>query len=197
MGASPYPDHMSLLEARALFFERSELGDDGGYESRWVRVESKPYAVYFPNWKGRVAAARQHDLHHIAAEYETDWPGEAEIAAWEIASGCRHYFAAWLLDLGGMNVGTVVAPRRMWRAFRRGRAARTNLYAQPLSESELARVTVGQLRDELGLRRRASAATPGEVALYALSCAAAALLFEGVPILALLGLRRLLRSRCS
>ena len=42
-----YPDSMSLAEARALFFRHGNLGDDGGYSSRWVRVEAKPFPVYF------------------------------------------------------------------------------------------------------------------------------------------------------
>ena len=79
-----YPDTMSLREARDLFFARSNLGPGGGYASRWVRVETKPLPFYFPNCSARVAAARLHDLHHIATNYKTDWPGEAEISAWEI-----------------------------------------------------------------------------------------------------------------
>ncbi len=100
----------------ASFFQRGNLGDDGGFSSRWVRVESKPFPFYFPNFCSRVAAARLHDLHHIAAEYETDWPGEAEISAWEIASGCAHYHAVWILDLGGWYAGIAVAPRRPIRS---------------------------------------------------------------------------------
>ncbi len=65
---SRYPDEMLLQEARKLFFKRGNLGEDGGYWSRWVRVESKPFPFYFPNSCSRVAAARLHDLHHIAAE---------------------------------------------------------------------------------------------------------------------------------
>ena len=39
MNARSYPDAMTLAEARALFFARSGLGDDGGYNGRWGRVE--------------------------------------------------------------------------------------------------------------------------------------------------------------
>jgi len=102
-----------------LFFRDVKLGSDGGYSNRWVRVETKPLPFYFPNWPSRVAAARLHDLHHIAAEYGTDWPGEGEIAAWEIASGCAGYHAAWLLNLGGFGAGLLVAPRRVLYEFRR------------------------------------------------------------------------------
>src|ERR1044071_8307924 len=109
-----YPDDLSLRTARALFLQESKLGSEGGYRNRWVRLETRPIPFYFPNWPSRVAAARLHDLHHIAAEYETDWPGEAEIAAWEIASGCTHYHAAWILNLGSFVVGLIVAPKRLF-----------------------------------------------------------------------------------
>jgi hypothetical protein len=39
------------------------------------------------------------------ALYETDLPGEAEIAAWEIASGCARYQAAWILNLARSGPG--------------------------------------------------------------------------------------------
>jgi hypothetical protein len=133
---------MSLQDARTLFFKRGNLGADGGYSSRWVRVESKPIAFYFPNCHSRVAAARLHDLHHIVAEYDTDWAGEAEIAGWEIASGCTHYYAAWILNLGAFAVGLIVAPQSLFRAFVRGRRARTNLYHTGFSELQLDDVTL-------------------------------------------------------
>ena len=170
-----YPDAMSLREARALFFERGNLGADGGYSSRWVRVESKPIAFYFPNSRSRVAAARLHDLHHIVAEYNTDWAGEAEIAAWEIASGCTHYYAAWILNLGGFSVGLIVAPRRLFRAFVRGRRARTNLYHTGFSELQLDDVTVGMLRARLAVGAPNVKARGSDVAMFAVWSAAAVL----------------------
>jgi hypothetical protein len=56
-----YPDSLTLAEARSLFFARSGLGEDGGYNARWVRVETKPFPVYFPNTARRVEAAKRHD----------------------------------------------------------------------------------------------------------------------------------------
>src|SRR6266478_22299 len=146
-----YPEGLSLLEARALFFRNAKLGPDGGYGDRWVRVETKPIPFYFPNWPARVEAARLHDLHHIVAGYETDWRGEAEIAAWEIASGCARYHAAWILNLAAFGAGLVIAPNRLFRAFLRGRHAKTNLYKNGFDESRLDEVTVGLLRGHLGL----------------------------------------------
>jgi hypothetical protein len=157
MNGKNYPATMTLAEARALFFERSGLGEDGGYNARWVRVETKPFPVYFPNTACRVEAARVHDLHHIAMEFETDWGGEAEIAAWEIASGCGRHGWAWLLNLGAFTVGTALFPRRLYGAFIRGRHC-ANLYRDGLPESELPKKTLQWLRDRL--RANAAPAEP-------------------------------------
>ena len=178
-----YPDRLPLLNARALFFQDAKLGPNGGYGDRWVRVKSKPIPFYFPNLPSRVAAARLHDLHHIAAEYETDWPGEAEIAAWEIASGCARYRAAWILNLGGFGAGLVVAPRRLFRAFLRGRRAKTNLYKTGFDESRLNEISVGTLRDQLGLRVPVSPASDTDMILFVLWCVPAILAWLSIPLL--------------
>jgi len=172
---SCYPDAMSLRDARTLFFERGNLGADGGYSRRWVRVESKPIAFYFPNCRSRVAAARLHDLHHIVAEYDTDWAGEAEIAGWEIASGCTHYYAAWVLNLGAFAVGLLIAPKSLFRAFVRGRHTRTNLYHTGFSELQLDDITVGILRARLAVGAPNVKARASDVAMFAVWSASAAL----------------------
>src|SRR2546426_2460170 len=64
---------------------------------------------------------------HVATGYDTTLVGEAEIGAWELASGCRHYYAAWILNLGAVVTGLFLAPGRVVRAFQRGRRC-TNLY---------------------------------------------------------------------
>jgi hypothetical protein len=178
-----YPDGLSLGEGRALFFSDAKLGPGGGYRDRWVRVETKPIPFYFPNWPSRVEAARLHDLHHIVAGYETDWPGEGEIAAWEIASGCARYHAAWILNLGAFGAGLVVAPKRLFRAFLRGRRAKTNLYKSGFDESRLDKITVGMLRDHLGLDVPVSSPRPADAALFALWCIPSILPWLPVPLL--------------
>src|SRR5438552_3344172 len=178
-----YPDGLSLLEARALFFRDAKLGPECGYRDRWVRIETKPIPFYFPNWPSRVEAARLHDLHHIVAGYETDWPGEGEIAAWEIASGCARYHAAWILNLGAFGAGLVIAPKRLFRAFLRGRYAKTNLYKTGFDESRLDEVTVGMLRDQLGLRVPVSPASATDMILFVLWCVPAILAWLSIPLL--------------
>jgi hypothetical protein len=150
MTTRSYPDTLTLAEARTLFFARSGLGNDGGYNARWVRVETKPFPVYFPNTACRIEAAKLHDLHHIAMEYETNWAGEAEIAGWEIASGCGGHGWAWLLNLGAFTIGMVLFPRRLFHAFIRGRHS-LNLYRDGFPESELPTKTLEWLRGRLGV----------------------------------------------
>jgi ubiquinone biosynthesis protein Coq4 len=107
-----------------------------------------------------------HDLHHIATGYEGDWPGEAEIGAWEIAAGCGRYAQAWLLNLGAMTVGLFIAPRKVFRAFAAGRRAET-LYHTGLSEEALATTTVGDLRERLRVGSAAQGTTAGDIAAFA------------------------------
>lgn len=147
--SAEYPDSMTLAEARASFFQRSGLGADGGYGARWVRVEARPVPFYFPNTRGRVKAAKLHDLHHVATEYATDWPGEAEIAGWEIAGGCGRHTWAWMLNLGAFAVGMVLFPKRLFAAFLRGRRS-NNLYREDFPEARLGDFSVGWLRSRIG-----------------------------------------------
>ncbi len=144
-----YPDALSVGEARERFFERLGLGPDGGYAARWVKLKAGPVPLRFPNTAARVRAVRLHDLHHIATGYEPIWIGEAEIGAWELASGCRGYVAAWVLNAGGFVIGLLIAPARLFRAFVRGRRSK-NLYAEGFREA-LLRENLGELRRRLGL----------------------------------------------
>ena len=92
-----YADDASLREARARYFEANGFGENGGYDEDWVRFKVGPFPVAFPNTKGRKAAVPCHDLHHVATGFDTDLAGEGEIGAWEIASGCSHVPAAFVL----------------------------------------------------------------------------------------------------
>ena len=140
---------MLVRDARARYFAENGFGD-GGYDERFVvlRAAGVPVAV-FPNTKQRVRSVRIHDVHNVRTEYATSWTGEAEIAAWELASGCGDHWAAWLLNLGAALIGLAIAPRALWRAARRGWRSR-NLYRDEWSDALLDR-TVAELRRELGL----------------------------------------------
>jgi len=144
-----YEPALLVRDARARYFAENGFGD-GGYADRWVvlRAAGVPVAV-FPNTRERVRSVRIHDVHHVLTGYDTSWTGEAEIAAWELASGCRDHWAAWILNFWAALIGVVIAPRAVWRAARRGRRSR-NLYGGEWSDGILDR-RVGELRRELGI----------------------------------------------
>lgn len=139
----------SLRQARAQYFRQNGLPEDGGYGQKWVKIKLGPVPILFPNTAGRQAALLPHDLHHIATGYDTTLVGEAEIGAWELASGCRRYYAAWILNMSAVAIGLFFAPRRVGRAFRRGRRC-TNLYHLGVDVG-WPHETVGGLRRRLGL----------------------------------------------
>ena len=163
---------LTVGEARTRYFADAGFPPDGGYAAKFVKLgQLGPIPLGFPNSDARRKAVGLHDLHHVATGYKTDWTGEAEISAWEIASGCGAYWFAWYINLQGMLMGWVVNPGATWRAWVRGRHSR-NLYPEGLSEAVL-RETVTGLRARLGLDRPAPAATLGDRASYAVWCCAA------------------------
>jgi len=144
-----YDPRLRLKEARQQYFTANRFGDDGGYALRWVPVKALGLSFKIPNSDARRRAVRAHDLHHVLTGYATDFLGEAEIGAWELASGCARHPAALLLNLLAINLGIFYGPRRLIRAFARGRRT-ANLYRVPFDEALLGR-NLGQVRGELGL----------------------------------------------
>lgn len=143
-----YPDHLTVREGRARYFEAGGLPADGGYAAKWVRLQAGPVPLGFPNSDARRRAVKLHDIHHVLTGYGTTWAGEAEISAWELASGCGPHVAAWVINTGGLMMGLLVSPRRTYRAFLRGRGAR-NLYHGPGFGEPLLDEKLGDLRARL------------------------------------------------
>ncbi len=152
-----YEATLTLRQARERYFDENGFGQDGGYRARWVRVDVGPVPVWFPNTAERVRALRFHDLHHVLTGYRTDFPGECEISSWEIAGGCTNHWAAWALNLTGMGTGLFFMPRRVARAFQRGRHTR-NLYRAEYGEKLLGS-SVEEMTRELGLEAPTPAPT--------------------------------------
>jgi len=146
-----YNSELTLRDARAKYFALNRFGDDGGYDDNWVRVEYGWLRFYFPNTRARVEVVRYHDLHHILTEYSTSMPGETEISAWEIATGCTANYAAWILNLLGFGFGLLINRRGVHRAFLRGRYS-SNLYSYSFDDHLLSS-KVGEMRCLLRLDR--------------------------------------------
>jgi hypothetical protein len=168
MTVAHYEATMTVREARKRYFEVNHFGADGGYNDTWVDFHLGPLPMPFPNTQARRRAVRYHDLHHIVTNYNTDTLGEFEISAWEIGAGCKDFYAAWQLNLGGLFAGAVSAPRRTFRAFVRG------LHSQSLYEiadvESLLDKTVADVREMTGADQSPPPAGAREYALFLMAC---------------------------
>ena len=153
-----------VRDARTEFFRRAGLPGDGGYAARFIHFRIGILSFVLPNSAARKKAVPLHDLHHLATGYDTTWTGEAEIAAWELASGCHSYPAALLLNLLAFPLGLLIAPVRTWCAFRRGRSSE-NLYNSRWDEAWLD-ASLGSLRARLFLDVDRRTWNAGDVVLF-------------------------------
>ena len=95
---------------------------------RWLEavVGNKTIPI-FPMWPIRDALSI-HDLHHIMTGYETTLKGEAELAAWELASGgCHLNIVFWIDRISFVLIGLITHPRATLRAAKSGLCC-TNLF---------------------------------------------------------------------
>ena len=140
---------LTLREGRESYFRANGFSEKG-YSEKWVPLSAGPFRFGFPNTKARVSAVKRHDLHHVLTGYEATWVGEAEIAAWELASGCGRFYAAWILNVAAATIGLVISPRMLVKAWRKGRQEE-NLYSREWSDAWLDQ-KVSDVRRELRIK---------------------------------------------
>ncbi len=127
------PECVTVREVIERHRAESGIAADGGLSDRWVVIRLGRIPMPFLNTSARRRALALHDVNHLVAGVGTGNVGEAEISAWELASGgCGQYAAAWALDLAGMLLG-LVWPIHVIRAFAAGRMMR-NAYAFDVDE---------------------------------------------------------------
>jgi hypothetical protein len=142
----------------------SGIAADGGYSDRWVVLRVGRFPMPFLNTPARRKALLAHDVNHLIAGIGAGNVGEAEISAWELASGgCGRFVAAWMLDLVGMLLG-LIWPVKVTSAFASGRTM-SNAYA--LDMDTILAMTVTELRQTLTESKVAtSSSMAGSVALF-------------------------------
>lgn len=141
---------MIVRGALANYFREYNLGVDGGFSKRWAKIRIGTFYIPIPNTRARRKALVLHDIHHIVTGYSGDWKGEASIGAWEIASGCGKYYAAWLLNLWAFAIGLVLFPKPVFVAFVRGKRT-GNLYQDNMTQEQALSMTVKELQNILFL----------------------------------------------
>jgi len=146
--ASPYSDTTILKEARDHFLATNQLSVEE-YRAPTFTIGVLSWRLTFPNTKARKRAVPFHDLHHVLTGYGTTWMGEAEIGAWELRAGCNS-FITYYLNGDGVLIGLLLSPCRVWRAFRAAKGQHT-LYLDSLPYERLLKMTVGEVRQRLGI----------------------------------------------
>jgi hypothetical protein len=117
------PD-LTLREALAAFRQANGLPADETASASWT-CRLGPLTLRLPNFTWRRRAILAHDLHHVLTGYPCTLRGECQMAAWEFAAGRMPHPAAALFCLPLLPLGLIWTPRRMLRAFRRGRRSRS------------------------------------------------------------------------
>jgi hypothetical protein len=140
----------ALKQILPQFYATYNLPPDGGFSSSYVQIDlTKKFHVFIPNFDARRKAVIKHDIHHITTGYSAgSMVGEAEIGAWEIASGINGYWAAYVLDIAGAMYGLLISPRKVFKAFARGRRTK-NLYLDEFSIPQSLDMTIAEMQRQL------------------------------------------------
>ncbi|HXD93511.1 MAG TPA: hypothetical protein VNX01_09875 [Bacteroidia bacterium] len=139
-------DDKTPREILNKFYTEHNLDADGGQSKSYVKIDITPkFHFYFPNFDARKKAVIKHDIHHLLTEYETTVAGESEISAWEVASGCKSYWAAFLIDVSGAMLGILVNFLGVLKAFARGRRTK-NLYHDKFTTEQALDMKISDLR---------------------------------------------------
>lgn len=157
---------MTLRGARDRYLSEAGLSTDT-YTDSWVDIRLGPVPLRLPSTDSRKQVLPLHDLHHALTGYQADILGEAEIGAWELGSGLGRHTIGYVLDLLTLSWSPLVAPRRVWRAFVRGRHS-GNFYREPLP---LDPTVLEQDVDEVRRRLRLDGETPKATATDVLAFA--------------------------
>ncbi len=176
----------TMSEARAEYYKVNGFGDDGGDSLDWVPLQIWRFTIKIPNSNARRKALKIHDLHHVVTGYATNLRGESEIAAWELASGCRRMPAAFVLNLFALAIGAIIAPRLVLRAWARGRATK-NLYPHDTVDALLPQ-PVATVRESLGLDAPAPAPRFADLVTFAPTALLGAILLVAIVVGPLVGL---------
>jgi hypothetical protein len=153
------PPEMSVLEARDLYLSENGFTiDEYTNERGWLIAAG--FRIEFPNSADRRRLLPRHDLHHVALGFGTSQQGELEVSAWELRAGLPGTDAQVRLLVGfGVLSGLILCPLRTIAAWRANRARRS-LITHPLPYDELLGMTVGELRDYLGIPRTGLVSEP-------------------------------------
>jgi hypothetical protein len=110
---------MTILDELKLYWEKHNLPKDGGVKDKFNEAKIGNFSFKYPNLDGK--ALILHDINHLLTGYHTNWKGECEVSAWELASGGRKgYPRTWIYPISLFVLGIFICPFRTLKAFQKG-----------------------------------------------------------------------------
>ena len=147
----PLPAELPVADALQAYLDENGF-DKSLYDAPYTPASFLGISFGMPNTPSHRLAIMRHDLHHVATGYGTDLAGEAEISAWEVRRGFGDiglYVGAIISS--GVLLGMLGWPLRTIAASRA--PGRKNLFGKELRYDDLLAMTVGELRELLGVPR--------------------------------------------
>jgi hypothetical protein len=138
----------TVQQARDAFLARRGFTTES-YDAPIVPIPIGPITIPLPSSEGRRALVRFHDLHHVLTGYDTDFVGEGEIGAWELRAGCTN-LAGYVYNGMAVATGLLLAPHRVYRAWKRARGM-TTLYRLAIDYGDALSLDLVELRARVGL----------------------------------------------
>lgn len=147
----PLPAAWTVRRARSEYLTENGFGL-AGYDEPWTPGTFLGIRFRVPNTPRHRWAIMRHDLHHVATGYGTDLRGEGEISAWELRGGIRALglYTGSIVVLGAL-MGMLIAPIRTARAFAASTGRSLFGTARDRDYEALLSLTVGELRERLGV----------------------------------------------
>ena len=157
----PFPSSWTVRRALDAYLTENGF-TEAAYEADWTQASFLGVRFAVPNTRRHRWAIRLHDLHHVATGYGSDLAGEGEISAWEVHDARALGPYVGTIVVSGLVAGMMLAPRRTLAALRIGRAHRRlfALASESAQYESLLSMTVGELRELLGMRHTGLAERP-------------------------------------
>lgn len=110
---------MTILDELKMYWEKQNLPKDGGAKDKFNEAKIGTFSFKYPNLDGK--ALILHDINHLLTSYQTNWKGECEVSAWELASGGRRgYPTTWIYPISLVILGLFICPIRTIKAYKNG-----------------------------------------------------------------------------
>lgn len=111
--------NQTILTELKDYWKSQNLPFDGGVKQKFNSAKIGNFSFKYPNLDGK--ALILHDINHLITNYKTNWKGECEVSAWELASGGRKgYSKTWIYPISLTVLGLFICPTRTYEAFKNG-----------------------------------------------------------------------------